>query len=85
MRKTFKNAIKVIEFRLEEERQEVKKAQADMKKFDYGSKEYNMARISFKSAIRWESCLKFLLETDLSDFNMKYFEELREHKNRFTD
>ena len=85
MRKTFNNALKVIEFRLEEERQAVKKAESDMKKFEYKSKEYEMARINFKSSIRWESCLKYLLENDLSDFNMKYFEELREHKNKFTD
>ena len=85
MRKTFNNALKVIKFRLEEERQEVKKAEANMKKFEYGSTEYMDAKISFRSAIRWESCLKYLLENDLSDFNMKYFDELREHKNKFTD
>lgn len=85
MRKTFNNALKVIRFRIEEERQEIKKAEADMKKFEYGSDEYTMARVNFKSSIRWKSCLEYLLETDLSDFNIKYFDELTEHKNKFTD
>tara|TARA_B100001939_G_C16895075_1_gene597188 strand:+ start:1021 stop:1278 length:258 start_codon:yes stop_codon:yes gene_type:complete len=85
MRKTFNNALKVIKFRLEEERQRIKEAKADMKKFEYGSKEYEHASIIHGASLQWEGCLESLLQHELTDFNMKYFDELNEHKNKFTD
>ena len=85
MRKTFKNARKVIEFRLQEERQREKEARADMKKLVYQSEDYEKASVMFQSSLFYQSCLENLLKYDLSDFNMKYFEELNEHKNKFTD
>ena len=77
MRKTFNNAIKVIQFRLEEERQRIKEAKADMKKFELGSKEYEHASIIHGASLQWEGCLENLLRFELSDFNMKYFDELK--------
>ena len=85
MRKTLTNAKKVIEFRIKEEQARVKEARANMKKFDHGTDAYDQARIMFGASLQWEACLKTLLKDDLSDLNMKYFEELNEHKNRFTD
>ena len=85
MRKTFNNARKIIEFRLEEEKQREIDSRADMKKFEYKSEEYNQACVMFQSSLYYQSCLKNLLDYDLSNFNMKYFEELNEHKNKFTD
>ena len=85
MRKTFNNARKMIEFRLKEEKQREIDSRADMKKFEYKSDDYNQASIMFESSLYYQSCLENLLKFDLSDFNMKYFEELNEHKNKFTD
>tara|TARA_R100001443_G_scaffold4000_3_gene12086 strand:+ start:14845 stop:15207 length:363 start_codon:yes stop_codon:yes gene_type:complete len=83
MRKTLTNAKKVIEFRIKEEQARIKEARANMKKFDNGTNAYEEARIIFGASLQWESCLRTLLEQDLSDFNMKYFDELNEHKSKF--
>ena len=77
MRKTFNNAKKIIEYRLEEERLTIKKAKEDMNKFELGSDEYEKANIVFGSSLHWESCLEYLLEYDLTDFKLKYFEEFK--------
>ena len=77
MRKTFNNAKKIIEYRLEEERLTIKKAKEDMKKFDLGSDEYKQAKIIFGSSLHWESCLEYLLDYDLTDFKLKYFEDFK--------
>lgn len=85
MRKTFNNARKIIEFRLKEEKQREIDSRADMKRFEYKSDDYIKASIMFESSLYYQSCLENLLKYDLSDFNMKYFEEINEHKNKFTD
>ena len=77
MRKTFNNAKKIIEYRLEEERLTIKKAKEDMKKFDLGSDEYEHANIIYGSSLHWESCLEYLLDYDLTDFKVKYFEDFK--------
>ena len=56
-----------------------------MKKLVYQSEDYEKASVMFQSSLFYQSCLENLLKYDLSDFNMKYFEELNEHKNKFTD
>ena len=77
MRKTFNNAKKIIEYRLEEERLTIKQAKEDMNKFEIGSDEYEKANIIFGSSLQWESCLEYLLEYDLTDFKLKFFEEFK--------
>tara|TARA_R100000231_G_scaffold86513_1_gene65668 strand:- start:3668 stop:3967 length:300 start_codon:yes stop_codon:yes gene_type:complete len=77
MRKTFDNAKKIVAYRLEEERLRKIQAKEEMMKYPFDSEEFKKADLNYESALNWESCLEYLLEFDLTDFKLKYFEEFK--------